>query len=301
MSASTARRFWLPEENRVIDRYTQALAAGRYRYLRDATTARLVELDRLYARIRRSTPDHLVAATGRTRVVVRARFRELLRERGLSWGGSRLREAESRLVKRYALALTQGRFPDALRAAEECLADIRRLPPEARTLKPRSLHTIHCGVLTEAHRTRRIWFGARWAGKDDEVVRRFGTALAQGEYSSAAAAAAACRRELRLSAARARPPNSVMVRLVLWAHRSGWVRFGVPWNDKEHAVMDRVLRDLYEGRYTGTISAARACHRQLKLLHRRASSQSDCKTLPRTLCATRQEMLRRARSLGLPR
>jgi len=300
MTANVARRFWLPEESKVIDRYIEALAAGRYRYLRDAATACLADLDRLYARIRKSTPGHLVAATGRTKGVVQARFRKLLRERGLVWGGSLLLMSESKLVKRYAQALARGRFPDALRAAEECLAEVRRLPSEARTIRPRSLHTIHCAVLTEAHRMRRPWPRARYLEEEERVMRRFGRALARGVYASAVEATAACRRELARRMGYPRPgvyrTSRIRSHLLGCAHAAGWTSFLEPWSPAAQRVIKRYLRRLYTGEFRSVPAAATECTRELRYLPAKMKMGRPART-----DAVLRELTRQARRLSLPR
>ncbi len=305
---SSTRRLWLPEEDRIVVRYARALAAGRYQHQRAAAIACLVDLGRLYEHIRKSAPSHHVAAKGRDTRVVERRLREFLRQQGLTWSGAGLMEAERKAVRRYARGLAFGRFPDARRAAEACLDEMRRLPPGSRPTRPRSLHTIHCHVLDEAHRIRRPWARSRWSHEEDEIARRFGGALARGKYANAEEAAAACRRELaRLlgrSAASGRPTVAVKVRLTRWAHRAGWARFHAPWSDQESAVLDNYLRALHEGRYANVSSAARDCVRELALLHSRMCRRSPMRygqTRPRTTYATLRELARRATCLNLPR
>jgi hypothetical protein len=153
----------LPEENVIIERYARALAAGRYRFQRDAVTDCLKELSRLYRRIRKSDPSHRVASQGRSVSVVTHCLRVQLWKRGLSWGWSGLSPAEVGAVKRCAAALVAGTYPDALRAAEACLRELRLLPARSRPVRPRSLQTIHLHVMKAAHELRWTPNSRPWA------------------------------------------------------------------------------------------------------------------------------------------
>jgi hypothetical protein len=282
---------WSASELRVLRRYARALAQGRYRYQREAVTACVEEIE-------------LQCRRRRTLVVVEVRLRALLRDQGVVWGGSRLFAAERRSVARHARALVRGKFPDALRAAEACLAEIRRLPDDERPIRPRSLHTIHCSILKQAHGLRRPWVRSRWGREEDEIARRYGAGLARGEFADSLEAVAACRRELRRSPARVRPLNGIKARVIRWAHRNGWVRSNIPWNDREYAVLDMYVRALHEGRYARVRSAAKDCAVELKALHHREAKQLSeryGRTRPRTQYAVAREIDVRARSLGLPR
>ena len=282
---------WSASELRVLKRYARALANGRYRYQREAVTACVEEME-------------LQCGRRRTLVVVEGRLRALLRDQGVVWGGSRLFEAERKSIARHARALVRGMFPDALRAAEACLKEIRRLPDTERPIRPRSLHTIHCSILKQAHGLRRPWVRSRWGREEDEIARRYGAGLARGEFADSVEAVAACRRELGRSPARVRPLNGVKAQVIRWAHRNGWVRSNVPWNNREYAVLDKYVRALHEGRYARVSSAAKDCAVELKVLHRRASKQLSeryGRTRPRTLYAVAREIDVRSRKLGLPR
>lgn len=149
------RRSFLPEEMLIIERYAGALAAGRYRFLREATTDCLKELSRLYGRIGRSDPSRKAASRGRSLDVVSHRLRAQLRKRGLSWVWTRLGPAEVGVVKRHAVALVAGAYPAARRAAEACCREIRLLPSKSRPVRPRTPGTIYQHLLKAAHELNR--------------------------------------------------------------------------------------------------------------------------------------------------
>jgi hypothetical protein len=145
------RRSFLPEENLIIERYTRALAAGRYRFRREATTDCLEELSRLYERIGKSDPSHKAASQSRSFDVVSHRLRAQLRKKGLSWVWTGLGPAEAGVVERYAAALVAGTYPGARRAAEACYREIRLLPSKSRPVRPRTPATIYRYLLKAAH------------------------------------------------------------------------------------------------------------------------------------------------------
>jgi len=296
---ATPRRLWLPEEDRIVARYAKALASGRYRYKHEAVSACFEELGHLYARLRKTNPKHPVAERGRSLHMVGYRLRFLLRKQGLFWTWFGLSGAEKAATRRYARALVAGRFPDALRAAEACLAEVRALPLRSRPMRPRTLATIHLHILEDAHRLRRTWPRARWLDDEDRILRRYGRALAHGKYADSGEAIRSCCRELaRLPRPRAGgyAARSIRTRLLKWAHEAGWVSRQEPWNREAQRVIEGYIRKLYEGEYRTVPAVAEACTRELR---RRAVAGRLGRRV--RLDVVHRELARRTKRLRLPR
>ncbi len=293
------RRPWLPEENRIASRYVRALASGRYRFRHEAVTACLRDLGRLYKRLLVSNPNHPVAAPGRSRHLVGEHLSSLLGRQGLIWTSAGLTGPERAATVRYASALVSGRFPDALRAAEACLAEVRALPPASRPLRPRTLATIHLHVLDEAHHLRRTWPRAHWRAEEDRVLHRYGRALARGEYADSKGAV----RDCSLALAKLPRPRvggyvtrAVRTRLLRWAHEAGWTSFLEPWSPVAQRVIKKYLRRLYTGEFRSVPAAAAECTRELRRLPVTMKTGRPAET-----DAVLRELTKQAQRMRLPR
>jgi hypothetical protein len=304
----------MPEEIRIVDRYAKALAAGKYRQMRDAVALCRGELERLYAAIRKREPNHVVAATGRTVGAMRLRLRARIDSQGLLWAGMDFAAVEMRVVERYVRYLGQGRYPDALRAAEACSREMEAL--RARSARPGRAGGWPVTPRTALQIQRRIWSLGRqsglgwsrvqWTVEEDRIIKRYSRALVRSARPKSMAATRACRLEL-FQAYRRKAPGvresstrsdvrsllRLYHRVRYWALKSGQSLRRDPWNRRELAVLNRHVQALFDGKYRYMRDATDGCWRELQRL--RLSRR------PRTLSAVREHLVPFVTRRRLPR
>ena len=243
-----ARLPWLPEEDRIVDRYARDLAAGRQPNLARAAGPCQRDISRLYASLRKSGRAHLVAAHPRTFISIRRRLRLRLGVLGLAWTCRNVSSAEKHVIERHAAALARGKYRNAQEAAVACKSAIERLPKGSTPPQGRSLRAIQSQIYSRALRSGRAWAHQKWLHADDAIVRRYALAVISGKYPSAASALPACCRELAAGPRPGRQQSSVHKRLLETMRKLGLSRHP-RWRDDEERIFRRHLRLLFAGRY----------------------------------------------------
>jgi hypothetical protein len=284
---------WLAEEDRVVDRFAQALAAGRHESVLDAARACKMTMDRQHARSEGQRGRSRAAATSRSLHSLRHRMQQRLNDLGLSWFGIRLTDEEERVVSRHARALTEGRYHDASRAADACAAALARVADPAARHRPLHFVTLRRRIYSRARHTGRSWGYTRWHPQEDAIVRRYADAVVSGKYPMAQAALQDCRRELGSSGRHpGRPAGAVRARLQEYVRALGLEHYP-RWRESEERLYRRYLGLLIEGRYKRVRDAAEACAVQIQRLRGRVRQRSA------TAVYTR--MNHEVSQLGLPR
>lgn len=266
MMRKHTRRLWLPEEDRIVDRYARSLAAGRYADAWRAAEACEPEIERLYARLTKANPAHPVASRPRPFASIRRRIRARLEVLGLAWTGIRLSPAEETVVRSYVKALARRRYPHVHAAAVECRKEIMRLPKGSTPARPRSLVSIRSNIYARARRSIRSWAFHRWNSDDDATVKRYAGAVVAGRYPNGKAALRECCRELAGAGRQARPASAVLARMYEHVRAMGLHHYP-RWLANEEHVYRRYLRLLFEGRYRFVRDAADACADAMSELH----------------------------------
>ena len=136
--AGMTHRHWLPEEDRVVDRFARALVAGSYEDVLAAARACTVAVNRQFARPHGQYGRSRVPAPPRRLDSVRHRVRQRLDILGLAWTGISLTDKEERIFSRHARGLVEGRYHDASRAAEACVVALARTARPASRPRPLS-------------------------------------------------------------------------------------------------------------------------------------------------------------------
>lgn len=156
-------------EDETLDRYVRALHGGRYRYVRDAASACLAELNRRSGK----------GARPRTLTWVELALHRRSAATGLPRIRNFLTPTERKLLERYARKVDRGELPDWLTAARQCLTAIqryyaralRRRPDAPRRVTSHSIHTIHTEILELAHRLNlRGPRCVRWSVEEAKVL-----------------------------------------------------------------------------------------------------------------------------------
>lgn len=307
---SFTRRLWIPEEDRVIDRYARALAANRYGGLMDATRACAREIERLYASLRKTDPRHHVASRERPLASLRQRMRTRLVTLGLPVVGPRLTPQEERVVSRHVRDLVGGRYHDARKAAEACFDELSHLAGIVGRARQLPLATVQNRIYHRGRELGMPWAWTRWSTREAATANRYARALARGEYATARAAALACHSELARRGrsaggirAAGRPLETVEGRICGLMNASGLQRLR-RWNKAEQQVMNRYVRALYAGRFRHVRPAANACARELQERFGRSTGSAGSGFGPagcRSSDAVHQAMTQVVMRLGLPR
>lgn len=290
------RHSWTVDEDRLVARYAQKLADGRFPSMLAAAGACMKALTA-------SRGTRFAAGAKFSTESVRDHMRRQMKAQGLNLPNARLTSGEARVVDHHIQALLEGRHRDARKAAEACHAELSRLPRSAVSPRVRTLVSIQRRIDERCRKAGRIGSHAWWRPDEDAVVGRFAYALVQGRYSSIETAARACRNELMRASLRrhrrsqtgnpysyCRSVAAVRARVLESAHGLGRPKVEA-WSRREMAAVDRHVRALFEGRYRYAREAAAACTRELARVRGRGRSE-----------ATVHDVLsRRATSLGLPR
>jgi len=240
---------WLPAESRVVDRFARAIVSGRYRNVARALPECQRELKRVRPDLRRT--DTAAA----WRLLCRAYDFGLPRRKHF-WT-----DPESRLLKRYALALMRGEYPKTMTAVCEYKRACERAGLGAR----------HSDKVIGA----RIIFLARAMGGEPvplpfgpeelRVVAGFSRALARNEYPYGKAAVADCLQALaRVGLAHRRSEARLAALINAGAWKLGWQGKFMKWSAPGHRIIEQFARKLAAGRYPSIAAATRACQESLK-------------------------------------
>ena len=294
------RHRWLPEEDKVVDRFARALAAGRFPSMLAACRACLKALG---AQRAQSRPESHLRAAARVETSLES-VRDHMQGRAnalhLVLASGYLTPGEARIVDRHAQALLRGRYRGARQAAEACLPQFARLRGGATATRERTLLSVQQHIYQCCLRTGHVWSHTAWRPEEDRVVERHVRALARSRHPNILAAARACRGELHRSGMYGRSLAAVRVRVLERAHALGLPVLR-PWSRDEMHVIDRYVRALYEGRYRFAPAAAAACASELAERSSRAGRCVAGRCRPRSIAAVHDVLSRRASSLRLPR
>jgi hypothetical protein len=151
---------WTHAENQVLGRHVRALFEGRYRYVHEAAEACSRELRKLYHGHAKRAGGRFGETLPRSTAAVIGVLTQRLGRISLPRYRARLTKAETKLVRKHALAVARGRYPNWLEAAKACRAESMKLyarapgsiPAALRKADGRSLHTVHTRILDVAHR-----------------------------------------------------------------------------------------------------------------------------------------------------
>ncbi|MCX6840709.1 MAG: hypothetical protein NTX53_00185 [candidate division WOR-3 bacterium] len=183
-----------PEENRVIDRFSRALARNEYPHGTAAVADCRRALDR--AGITRRRTD--VAIANRINDGARALGRV---SKFAPWSAS-----GARIIDRFTRALVSDRYPTIVAASRACRSALER----AGQLGNRTEGGLRAKLRIQAIRMGRSIFWPRWSDAELRILNRFARAVIRGAYANAKVAAVPCRRALE----RAGLPGHARVRAV---------------------------------------------------------------------------------------
>jgi hypothetical protein len=181
--SSRSRRPLSPEELRIVDRFSLALARDEYRYGRSAVA------DCLRALADAGCDGHRSPRMVARRITAGARKIGWVCRRG-QWN-----DRDLRTIGRFARALAAGRYPTIAAASRACRASIER----AGRLKPEYVRSLVWRLREAALAIRGRQFRPQWSRDELHIVDRFARALIRGEYARPGVARADCRRELDLA------------------------------------------------------------------------------------------------------
>ena len=231
------------EERQLFSRYARQLASGRYATVADAARA-------CFAAHRQLIPSppmrpfHGIYQTidtasrklGRTPV-----FRPMT-PKGIL------------IMRRYAKAVVDGRYPNVVAA----LPDIRADLPDKRSAD--------CIARRVRELARELGWSpahARWSDAERGIVERFAKAVVAGVYAGSSAAVDDCLAALRAAVMRGRSPDEVRNRLRRCLRGLGWMPGNARWSAAELEVVNHFARRVAEGELRAT-AAAEPCRQALK-------------------------------------
>ncbi len=191
---------WSPAEDRVVQRYAAAVAAGRYPDVRAASGACRADLERLY---RRAKGVERWPAGWRTENSISIRIAELSRALGRPRAHNQVTPDETPVIERYVTDLACGRFESVVAASWACAKEVNGLR-RGHGLEPRRQASIHVSLLDRLHERGIPLCRLGWTEAEERIVDRFARAFLAGKYPSRKAAVATCVQELRNHYARLR-------------------------------------------------------------------------------------------------
>ena len=183
-----------PGEDRVIDRFSRALARNEYPH----GTAAVADCHRALARagITHRRSDRALAL----------RINTGARALGWTLGPVAWSASGARIVDRFAQALVSGRYPSIVAAARACRYALER----AGQLGNRTDGGLRAKLRKQALAMGKAGSRPRWSAEELRILYRFARAIIRGAYPTASAAAEPCRRALE----RAGLPGHARVRAV---------------------------------------------------------------------------------------
>ena len=239
------KHLWTDEELRLLERHASALARGKCPDI--ATAARRYE-----------------AACGRAGLAIRHPHDTIrtcisVRAHALGYDSSRANPPpgpeELRIIAGFSRALARGKYSCGQTAAPDCLRALSGAGLEWRRPERRLVDLIKDGA-------RRLGWQAyqRWREQDNETVRQFARALADGRYPTVNSALRACLKSLRSTGRR----KSLAEGNLRWRFSRCFVdmcgRLWRPaWSPEELGILDRFARACIRGRYPSVAAAARDC------------------------------------------
>lgn len=190
LSLPPSGRHWTAEEERVVDRYARAVAAGRFRHALAAAERCTAELNRL----RQQHPERYRSSYLRKVGTVHGRLWPRVAQLRYPWSHTKWTAAERRIANRYARAAIGHEYPNLMAASRACSQELAGLNrpagrPGSKSADPiRLLHSVHDMLLKHTRRMDwkrlpyRVWseeelrIGAPWVEKYN--LHRKGKAVA---------------------------------------------------------------------------------------------------------------------------
>lgn len=230
---------WSPQEERIFDRYLDALRRGEYFFVRDAAAVCYQDLRRLS----QERPD-VCPAGCRKLSAVHNRLNVKAKAAGRSAYLSSWSRPEVRVVERFARALAGRRYSATRQATEDChreLDRLRRLRP--RDFAPRTYHAVRVKLVSQAR-------GLGWTGCGRQMLkpeRRIFEDCVRGLVSGRTRTVAEATRvyfgrlqhlQHRLPALRVKTARTIKSYLLARVHEQGRWR-DVPWTKQETSIAER--------------------------------------------------------------
>jgi hypothetical protein len=233
-----------PRVDHILARYARSLARGRYRSGTEAARHCAEELAAFYSR--HPAVPRLAA------VSVAERIRRKSHDLGMPSSRRGWTAGEDDLVRRYAQAVVEGRYSSGTEAAESCTRDLARL--RIAQDRPRRLLDVNARIAAFARGFGYPHPHGGWTRREKAILERHARGVVEGRHSSAAAAAAACFRELaghyrrlreagRFRSLAGRSAGTVLGRMHERVRELG--RRGPPnrrWSERERQAAARWLR-----------------------------------------------------------
>jgi len=310
---------WSKTESRVFNRYVRALYAHRYSSVLKAAADCQRDLIELRQRVLARNPDR-PAPFVRSFIAIRRRLADCTT--GFPGEGrTRCLAADlTRILDRYARAVSTGRIPNVTAAARECNRELAR--PDPMTLRGRQRPETYAASWLRILIARRMaalglpMLSRRWTRAEQAVLDRYARRVHKGEYESLTLPVRRIATELRwlrrrnprqYAGLRPRTLNGVrdrlMLRIASQPHertRSGARDIGgVRWRPEEERLIDCYARRLVARRYRSTRAAGAACWQCFRRLRRKArKSRRDERPANRTLDAVDRRLRLRAREIS---
>jgi hypothetical protein len=266
---------WNSKELRVVVRFARTIVAGKYPTVAAAIPKCRVALARVRPARARSAPAIEGKLNERSRALGRA-------ERAFRWTSD-----EDRLADDFARAIIAGRY----RKITAAILDFRQAL--ARNGLP-DRHTSQGIRSNLVIRTRALGGHiqeGRWTDAESRVARRFGRALARGEYTNAGAAVPDCQQALAAARLPARHPrDQIRDKIRRCANNAGLPNRHWSWSPREYRITDRYARAVARGEYPSVMKAVGDCRRELE--------RSGKSPIPRTAFAVKRQLLARTRAAG---
>jgi hypothetical protein len=221
---------------------------------------------------------------------------------------------ERRILDRFARAVRDGRFPNAVLAVEPCRNALLRLCRKtARAGRPagfpRTRQTVHRQLIFRARELGRPRLLARWHPSELALLDRHARYVARDRYATAREAGRACAEALRrLHDSRPDEFEGIPYRTEATLQHRLWPRvarlryrwYNSHWDKAERALLERFARETSDGKRGCIREAARVLCRHLARLHaRRERTHSGTRPKPaRSLSAVSATLFDRVQELG---
>jgi hypothetical protein len=271
---------WTAEEDATIDRFARDLVAGRFGRVADAVEPCRVALHRQAARLGKANGLSPGSIAWRSAPAVRGRLHIRARELGRRRPPNRRWSAEERQTlarwfRWYSRCRRTRRLLPLTEAALGLHDDLAKMGSK------RSLETCK-GRLGETRRRLCPVIVRPWTPEEEAIRDRYVAAIVEGQFRTTKHAATRCTAELlrlhrrmrkaapdRYAGTLPRSCDAVLNELSDRARNLGLPRYANKWTVQETRAIERHARGVPSGRYKSWLEAARACHAELKKLHRR--------------------------------
>jgi hypothetical protein len=175
---SRAEMRWLPEERRILDKHARRLIRLPGLQMKTAVRDCRRDLRRLHARLRRVKPERFRRVVPRTDATLRRILGQSAAEMGRpvpdAW-----RPDENRVIRRFARAVLDDRYPDVETAAPACARALGRLrrrwrvtaPARFKQTSPRTVIGTRNHLLELTHSYGQRWPHSGWTAAELRACR----------------------------------------------------------------------------------------------------------------------------------